>query len=199
MELFEVGQYEGNNVSMAEYLRPYLTNGEITVISECTDEELAPIELTSPTYSSLFNVIRVEEPKDDLEDIILKKVNDIALSTKIKIDEEAVKETIRLNKRYTPYSGFPGKPIRFLESIIINHKKGKKPEEQTEEMGRSQVMQYFSEETGMPLFMVDPDVPMKPLEIKAEFKKNLFGQDHCIDAVVDVFATVKAAPRPVSG
>lgn len=193
MELFEVGQYEGNSVSMAEYLKPYLSSGEITLISECTDEELAQIDLRSPNYSSLFNVVRIEEPKTNLEDIILKKVNDIALSGNIKIDEEAVKETVRLNKRYTPYSGFPGKPIRFLESIIINHQKGKSKEEKTQEIGRSKVIEYFSEETGMPLFMVDPAVPMKPKEIKADFKKDLFGQDHCVDAVVDVFAAVKTA------
>jgi ATP-dependent Clp protease ATP-binding subunit ClpA len=193
MELFEVGQYEGNSVSMAEYLRSYLASGEITLITECTDGELAQIELRSPNYSSLFNVIRLEEAKEDLEDIILRKVNSIARLGKIKIEEEAVRETIRLNKRYTPYSGFPGKPIRFLENIIINHEKGISKEEKTNQIGRTEVIRYFSEETGMPLFMVDPAVPMDPAKIKMGFKQNLFGQDHCIDAVVDVFAAVKTA------
>lgn len=193
MELFEVGQYEGNSVSMAEYLRSYLASGEITLITECTDEELAQIELRSSNFSSLFNVIRIEEPKEDLEDIILKKVNSIARSGKIKIEEEAVRETIRLNKRYTPYSGFPGKPIRFLENIIVNHQKGISEEKKTYQIGRTEVIRYFCEETGMPLFMVDPAVPMNPAKIKVDFKQDLFGQDHCVDAVVDVFAAVKTA------
>lgn len=193
MELFEVGQYEGNDVSMAEYLRPYLVSGEVTLISECTDEELAQIDLRSPNFSSLFNIIRIEEPTKELESIILRKVNAIAESSGIQIEDEAVKETIRLNKRFTPYSGFPGKPIRFLESIIINKKKGRKKEGESKMIGRSDVIQYFCEETGMPLFMVDPDVPMSPDQVRKNFKNDLFGQDHCVDAVVDVFASVKTA------
>ncbi len=194
MELFEVGQYEGNAVSMAEYLRPYLVKGEITLISECTEEELAKIDLRSPNYSSLFNVIRIEEPKKDLEEIILKKVNDIALSSRLKIDSEAVKETLRLNKRYTPYSGFPGKPIRFLESIILNNKKNRRADDlDTQHIGRSEVIKYFCEDTGMPQFIVDPEMPMHPKKIRVDFKGDLFGQDHCVDAVVDILASVKTA------
>ncbi len=107
---------------------------------------------------------------------------------------KTVKETIRLNKRYTPYSGFPGKPIRFLESIILNQIKSRSNEdESTHTIGRSEVIKHFCEETGMPQFIVDPEVPMKPNQIRTDFKNDLFGQDHCIDAVVDILASVKTA------
>ena len=49
IDLFEVGKYEGNSVSMADYLLPFIARGEINVIAECTDDELARIELESPT------------------------------------------------------------------------------------------------------------------------------------------------------
>ncbi len=195
MELFEVGQYEGNSTSIAEYLRPYLVKGEITLIAECTEEELAKIDLRSTNYSSLFNIIRLEEPKKDLEEIVLKKINDIAQANQIKIETEAVKETIRLNKRYTPYSGFPGKPIRFLENIILNYQKKKKngTTNLPTTIGRSEVIQYFCEETGMPQFIVDPEMPMSPKKIKVGFKADIFGQDHVVDSVVDILAAVKTA------
>ncbi|MGB1217682.1 MAG: hypothetical protein ACPG5P_07385, partial [Saprospiraceae bacterium] len=173
MELFEVGQYEGNSVSMAEYLRPYMDKGQLTFITECTNEELSQIELRSPNYSSYFNVIQIEEPKEDLEEIILKKVNSVAKYANIKITEEAVKETVRLNRRYTPYSGFPGKPIRFLENIILNKKKKWKDGDKAQLIGRSEVLKHFCEETGMPQFMIDPEIPMKPSKIKQDFKQDL--------------------------
>ena len=53
----------------------------------------------------------------------MKKVKDLSTKNKIKLEVEAIEETIRLNKRFTPYSGFPGKPIRFLESILLTLKK----------------------------------------------------------------------------
>ena len=122
MELFEVGQYEGNSVSMADYMRPFIGRGEVTLVSECSEEELARIELRSPNYLSFFQIIRLAEPKVDLEEIIIQKVQDLATNRRINIDTEAIRETLRLNRRFTPYAGLPGKPIRFLESILIKQK-----------------------------------------------------------------------------
>jgi len=192
MELFEVGQYEGSNVSMADYLRPYLSRGEITIISECTSEELAQIEQRSSNYLSLFQNIRLEEPQDDLEDIILRKVNALAHDRRIQLSEEAIRETIRLNRRFTPYAGFPGKPIRFLESLLIN-KAGDFSEKKSTPIDRREIIQHFCEETGMPTFMVDPDILMEIHKVKANFNNNVFGQEQAVDNVVDVLAAVKAA------
>jgi len=192
MELFEVGQYEGNSVSMADYMRPFIGRGEVTLVSECTEEELARIELRSPNYLSYFQLIRLGEPRKDLEEIIIKKVQDLAANRQINIETEAIKETLRLNRRFTPYAGLPGKPIRFLESILINQK----PTERKEKgvvLGRSEVVKYFCEETGMPLFMVDPEVPMKPTKIKQDFNNNVFGQEKAVASIVDLLASVKTA------
>lgn len=188
LELFEVGQYEGNSVSMGEYLRTFIGRGEVTMISECTNEEFAKIELRSPNFLSLFQVIRLEEPREDLEKIIIQKVKQIANTSKVQIVNEAIEETIRLNRRYTPYSGFPGKPIRFLESIVLNRKKDKKII-----IDQTTAIQHFCEETGMPEFMVNPEKPMDLRQIKDFFSNNIFGQRKAIDSVTNLLASVKTA------
>ena len=200
LELFEVGQYEGNSVSMAEYMRTFVSRGEIILISECTDEEFARIELNSPNFLSMFQILRLEEPKTDLEEIIVNKTNQVAQLERISIEQEAIKETVRLNRRYTPYSGFPGKPIRFLEGILLNQKNAKRTQEKENKeslvdftLDRSTVIEYFCEETGMPTFMVDPAVPMVLSDIKAFFRSNVFGQDKAVNSVVDLLASVKTA------
>ena len=190
LELFEVGQYEGNSVSMADYMRSYISRGEISLISECTDEEFAKIEMRSPNYLSMFQVIRMEEPKEDLEQIITKKVEQMAYYRQLKIERSAIEETVRLNKRYTPYSGFPGKPIRFLESILLNNKKAG---EATLHFNKSLIYKEFCEEAGMPTYMVDPEISMNLASIKSHFEKNIFGQAKAVDSVVDLLASVKTA------
>lgn len=192
MELFEVGQYEGNSVSMSDYMRSFIGRGEVTLISECTEEEMARIELRSPNYLSLFQLIRLEEPRKELETIIIKKVQDLAKNRRIHIDTEAIRETLRLNRRFTPYAGLPGKPIRFLESILINQKPVDR-KAKNKRLARSEVLQYFCEETGMPLFMVDPEVPMNPAQIKKDFNNNVFGQERAVSSIVDLLASVKTA------
>ncbi len=201
LELFEVGQYEGNSVSMAEYIRTFISRGEITIISECTEEEFARIELKNPNYTAFFQVIKITEPpKDELEDIIIKKTNQTAQAENISIELEAIKETIRLNRRYTPYSGFPGKPIRFLESILLNQKAIQRQRRDANnayhaesQLDRSAVIGHFCEETGMPPFMVDPNVEMNIIDIRRFFFDNVFGQDVAVHSIVDLLASVKVA------
>jgi ATP-dependent Clp protease ATP-binding subunit ClpA len=191
-ELFEVGQYEGNAISMAEYLRPFLSRGEITLISECTPEERARIDARSPGYLSMFQTVQLQEPKGDLESIIARKVADIAGERKITIEPEAIREIIRLHRRFSPYSGMPGKPIRFLESLAIGLSDKKDPDAETA-LTPQTVIRHYCEETGMPPFMVDDDLFMDVAAIKSRFNAAIFGQKEAVDAVVDMLASVKTA------
>jgi len=192
MELFEVGKYEGNEVSIADYLRSYLNRGEITLISECTEEEKALIELKSPNYLSYFQLIQLEEPKQELEQIILNKVKAIAADKVEEISEEAIRETIRLSRRFMPYSGMPGKPIRFLESLLINEG-GRRREGKKRAVSRSQVIRYFCEDSGLPAFMIDPGIPMDTEAMRRHFNNNVFGQEAAVNHLVDLLVSVKAA------
>ncbi len=187
LELFEVGKYIGNDVSMADFMRSFISRGEVGIITECTEEELAKIQLKSPNYISYFQIIKLEEPKSDLEEIIVKKVKNLAGERKISIEKEAIQETIRLNRRFTPYAGFPGKPIRFLEGLLLNQK----PE--NNKIFGSQVVSSFCEETGMPLFMVDPEIPMDVEKIKNLFNSNVFGQEKAVDQIANLLASIKTA------
>ncbi|MEL7120605.1 MAG: AAA family ATPase [Bacteroidota bacterium] len=197
MDLFEVGKYEGNSVSMAEYLRTYLSRGEISVITECTEEELARIELQSPNYLSNFHVIRLEEPKEKLENIIVKKVKDIADVQKLKVNDDAIREVIHLNKRFTPYAGMPGKPIRFLESILINHKKEIKATNTKQQViTKSVIYDYFCSESGIPEFMVNPTIALDAPKIQKQFNESVFGQEAAVDSLVKILKAVKASLIP---
>ena len=190
-ELFEVGKYEGNPISLADYLKSALSRGDINIITECTEEERAQIELKSPQYLSHFQVIQITQPQEDLESIIIRKVQQIAAFQKVNISEAAIDEVLRLNKRFSPYAGLPGKPIRFLENMLINQKYVGKPSRQV--VDRSDVIDYFSQESGIPRFIIDPEIPMDADQIKHQFKEQLFGQQSAIDHVVDVLTHVKTA------
>lgn len=195
LELFEVGQYEGNAVSMADFLREYVARGEVILLSECTEEEYAHIEAQRPNYMSQFQVLNISAPEDAkvLEGIILDKVNALAKEASITITNDAIQEVIRLNQRYTPYSGMPGKPIRFLESIIINHQQQKQTDGSPLVLDRSAVLQAFCQETGMPIYMVDPSVTWDLDEVRRHFNGQVFGQQNAVGVLVDVLASVKTA------
>ncbi len=189
MELFEVGKYEGNNVSMAEYMQTFLSKGSLSLISECTEEELAKIELNYPGFLSLFHLVRLQQPEGDvLQNIIIRKIASIAHQQKITISEEAVREMVRLINRFMPYEGMPGTPIRFLERLMLH----RSPSDQTgATITQAEVTERFCKESGLPVFMVDPDIPMDLSLVTRYFEQNIFGQQQAVNAVVDTLATVK--------
>lgn len=189
LDLFEVGQYEGNAVSVGLYLKDFLARGTLSMISECTDEAFARIEMQAPGYLAYFQVVRVQAPRTPalLEEVVLNKLKQIAEEEKVLLDTDAVREVIRLNKRYTPYSGFPGKPIQFIQRILTE------PERGNNRVSRSAVIEAFCEEAGMPRFMVDPAVPMDLEQVEHYFKENIFGQEAAIKTMTDVLASVKTA------
>lgn len=195
-ELFEVGRYIGNDVSMAEYLRPRLERSELALITECTPEQEARLEARYPGY--LQRLARVEltppEPKR-LERILESRLRADArdrVATRI----SAVREALRLLKRFAPYSGFPGRPVRFLEALALEHDPLSGPVD-----GKA-VLTRFCADTGMPRSLVDPAEPLPEGEIRRWFLDRVFGQDAAVDAIVDVLVGVKAsmarAGRPIA-
>lgn len=187
-DMFEAGQYEGNNISLAEYLRKYIERGEIIIITECTDEEASLIDILSPGYLSLFHIIHFEEAATkDIGDIINRKVKVIAEKNNVSINENAIKEIVQLQQRYTPYSGFPGKTIRFLESVILNQKQKKTV------IDRKLAIQYFCEETGLPDFMINQEIPLDIEKIENFFQSNIFGQEIAIETIVNLLTAVKTS------
>lgn len=192
MDLFEVGKYEGNEISVAEYLLPYISRGEISMISECTEEELATIEMRSPSYLGNFQLLRLETPPPgELEKIIVKSIQKLARHESIQLPEAAIREVIRLNQRFTPYAGMPGKPIRFLQDILLHQRPTSA--QATLRLEESEIIRYFCQDSGMPQFMIDPALPVDPVVVRSFFDQRLYGQSAAVESVVDILVAVKTA------
>ena len=169
--------------------REPLQRGEIILIAETTEEELARLDLRSPGFSALFNRLRLRLRSDaDKMTIIRKASAAIARRHKVEIIPEASAEIIRLQRRYYPYSGFPGKTIRFLESLILREKQRI---DRLPVVDKAGVVAGFCRESAMPAELVDEDKPLDLDAVRSFFQQRLFGQDHAIDALVDLLAAIK--------
>jgi ATP-dependent Clp protease ATP-binding subunit ClpA len=185
-QLFEVGAYVGNPISMAEFMREYLALGSARLITECTDEEIATIESRAPGYTNLFQVLRLEPPPVVQQPDIVRRRLRVSHFKQV-IPKEAIEETLRLQHRYALYSGFPGKTVHFIESLLNQENK----QEKNAVLNREAVVMRFCEESGMPRFLVDSRTTLKLEETRHFFQSRLYGQDAAIDIVINLLASVK--------
>jgi len=195
-DLFEVGQYAGNSLSIAEALRGPIERGEVTLLTECTPEQAARLDVRAPGYLPLLHSIRLVEPQgDSLEKIVRERVEATAAASSARTEPAAIGEALRLHRRYTPYSGLPGKVIRFLEAILRDPRRldpSTAPgAADVATLTRRAVLRQFCADTGMPDFMVDPDLPLPLDRMERHFRHNVFGQDEAVDTVIDLLAQVK--------
>jgi ATP-dependent Clp protease ATP-binding subunit ClpA len=200
-ELFEVGQYSGNSNSIAEALRDPLQRGEVTLICEGTEEQFERINLKSPGYTDLFVKIDLGDRKlEEQDEIIHHAVNHLAQQKKVSLAPGVVQEVITLQRRHSPYSGFPGKTIRFMESLILaQHDKA----QGSCCLEKQDVVSAYCQESGLPAFMVDSETQLNTQELKNYFDNAIVGQFSAKQAVQETLLAVKAglhqSGKPIAG
>ena len=196
-ELFEVGQYSGNNVSIGAALREQLQRGRILLLAEATEAEVAKLELINTGYCALFQELRMPHWNDDeQQQVVAEAIAGRSHEHGVAVADEAVEEAILLQRRYSPYSGFPGKPIRFLEALILQQKLRGLP------LQREHAMRAFCAETGIPQNLLDAALELDTAAMRTFFQKRIFGQHAAIDLVCDTLLSIKAtmtrAGKPIA-
>ncbi len=186
-------------IDIAGAIKPYLQDGKVRLLGELTPESLDLFETHHVGFFSCLNRIRVE-PLD-------AKKTARALADRIDFDTthdkdrpnlapEAVQTIIDLSERYTPYRPFPGKAMRFYEELRAICEKNKTPGGTPERIGTDRVLEAFSTQSGIPLFLLREDRALRAEGVIEEFKKRLIGQESAIQRVVETICVVKAQLQP---
>lgn len=178
VELMEVGKSSGNSQGIASFLKPKLARGEISVIVECTPEQLPVIEREDPQLLSVFHQIKVEPPSHEK---ILKILTSIAGNS---VGIDAIETVAQLHNRYATYSAAPGRHVRFLRNLLNDNREN--------EITTNDVLKAFSNETGLPLFLLSDDEPLDLEETSRWFDERVLGQREATNLILDLIATVKA-------
>ena len=187
VELMEVGKSESNSLGVASFLRSYIQRGDLRVIVECTNEQLALIERLDPYLLDQFQQIRVEKPSPELgQKILQQKAEFWEQDTKVKADADALEIVMRLHQRYAGYSAFPGRPLRFLDQLMHDAGAG-------DTIRLDDVFGAFSKESGLPRFMLDDALPLDLATTEKWFQERVIGQDEAVKQVVAQLALSKTA------
>lgn len=181
-ELAEVARHSSSPQGMAGFFRPYIERGELLCIVECTPEQRDLLERDHPHLLKAFAVMQIDTPSADRVGRILA-----ALAPADSVSEAALQSIDSLHRRFARYSAYPGRPIRFLEELLLQNSAALQP---------SDVARGFSRETGLPQFMIDDSLPLDLGKAREFFLSRVLGQDEAVDLTVDLLASVKANLSP---
>lgn len=182
VELVEVGKSNSNQQGIASFFRPKIQRGELQTIVECTTEQLAVIERLDANLLSAFQQIKIEEPDQEINFKILENVAKEFAG--VQISPDALKTLDRVHRRYATYSASPGRPVRFLRNLLDTRNAG--------EIQTSDVLQTFSEETGLPLFLLSDSEKLDLAKVEIDFNRQVLGQTEAVKTALDLIAVVKA-------
>lgn len=109
----------GIGAGAANLLKPELARGEITVIGATTNDEYRKFIEPDQAFTRRFEVLSVSEPDvDAAEKMLLRLVPKFEAHHQLKVDKEAIKECVRLSKRYLKDRRLPDAAIDLLDRTM---------------------------------------------------------------------------------
>ncbi len=187
-ELTEVGKSNASTQGIASFLRPKIARGEIVVAVECTPEQIPLLEKQDPNLISAFRQIKIDEPDRAASLKILEWVAGefarVSNPKDRKIEARAIKTIDAVHRRYSTYSAFPGRPVRFLRNILTLLPKDAPV---TPEI----VYREFSNETGLPEMLLNDETALDLRKTEEFFNRRVIGQADAVKLITDLIATVK--------
>jgi ATP-dependent Clp protease ATP-binding subunit ClpC len=189
IELLEVGKSNSSTQGIASFLRPKIARGEIVAVVECTPEELPILERRDPHLLGAFQQILMEEPDQKTSLKILESVArefaQVGDERARKTEAGAIKTIEAIHRRFSTYSAFPGRPVRFLRNLFHELKAG-------EALSPNKVFAAFSNETGLPEMLLNDRIALDLPETEKFFTERVIGQPEAVALVTKMIATVKA-------
>ena len=198
-DLLEVGKTSRGEQSVGGFLRPWIARGDLMVIAECRHEQLGAIERLEPHLLAAFRQVPIAERDASQTRAILASVlanapcqqsrdregakpTDESAEAEV---EQALNRLHQLHQRYATYSANPGRPVRFLKNLLADAP-AEKP------LTEADVVAAFSRETGLPLVLLDDQVPLDLEATRDWFAQRVIGQSEAVARVLDLLALTKA-------
>ncbi len=193
-----LGDVPGSQVDVAGAMRAFLDEGRVRVVGELEEGAVDRFEHRHLGFLSALQRLRVE-PLTAAETSALLEAR-VAYDAKHAphrptLAPAAIPALLELVDRYLPHRCYPGKAVRLYEELRSAHEQsaaaGAAPR-----LGEREIYELFSLQTGVPLFLLRQDQPLKLEELMAGFRRRLVGQDDAVRRVAQTVCVVKARLQP---
>ena len=187
LDLLRRGGLNPSN-SIAAFLIPYLSRGEVRMTAEATPAELDACRRLLPGLADLFQIVPVRPfaPNEALT-VIDKQLATAASGPGIEVERGTGERIVRLYRRFVPYAVFPGPASSFARELIeAQVRRGQK------QVAPDDVMARFRSRTGLPEMLLRDELTLPRESVRDWFGQRVIEQPEACDAAADVVSTIKA-------
>jgi ATP-dependent Clp protease ATP-binding subunit ClpA/ATP-dependent Clp protease ATP-binding subunit ClpC len=185
-----IGQTRESERSLADFFRGAISRGELTIIAECTPEQLQRLEDDAPSFAALFSRIFVQ-PTSSAETLrmVIHEARALELKYPVAFEAFSFRSILELGGSLFPGASFPGKALDQLRELARSGESGAK---ERKPITPDSVIELLSKKTGIPKLLLEPDRRLDPTELHQELSKRVIGQEAAMEAAVDLVLRIRA-------
>ncbi len=188
LSLFQAGQSAQSDVSVANVIKSYLDRSQLRLIGELTPEAYRIMRERDRGFADLFQVVQIAEPQPEtVTKIMIRRRVELESEFEIRMANEVIPQILALGRRHLRNQVFPGKAVQLLDTLAVKYRG-----DSDREVGRKQVVEEFSQSTGLSLEFVDDERTLERAEVTQALKARVVGQGAALDALADSILIAKA-------
>lgn len=173
-----LGQESGESSTIFSMLETHMVSEKIRFIGATSISNYRKYIEPNEVISRLFQVIEIDQSSiEDTIQILKYVAGKYEKRYKVMITYPAIKETVELSEKLIQERVLPDKAIDILSRTATAIK------ETTKYLTAEEVTKIVSEMTNVPVTAISQDEAQKLLNIEAEMKKRVIGQDHAIEKI----------------
>lgn len=164
----------------ANILKSSLSRGEVQVIGATTLSEYKEFISEDEALARRFRLVNVHESSaEDTKRILYGLKRRLEDTYGVVIENEALEESIRLSPRYSRSLRLPDKAIGWIDSGCV------KAEIYNDDrvVKKENIYQVVSQETGMPIDLIQRDVLERFQDMEEFFSKRIIGQKDAVSSL----------------
>jgi ATP-dependent Clp protease ATP-binding subunit ClpC len=174
--------------SIASFLLPYLSRGELRLVAEATPSELDACRRLLPGLADVFQVVRIE-PFDRAKALAVldRQIETAKTNLRITVAPGVSDRIVQLFRRFMPYTVFPGQAAGFTRELL-----DRGPRERWAEITPAHAVTHFMARTGLPELFLRDEITLSRGDLLEQFREQVIDQPEASEAAVNVVLSFKA-------
>lgn len=188
----QIGRARDSDRSLADFFRGPLARRELSIVAECTEEQLSRLEQDAPAFAALFTriVIAPATPAETFR-VLVEAARALEPSARVWFTPFALRTVLELGAALMPAGALPGQAVGLL-SQVARVNEGAPDDAPPMEIDSAVVVERIASLTGLPRALVTPDAKLPVADVRRQLAAQVMGQDEAVDAVVDLVSRIKA-------